>query len=243
MFEQTFVQTQAATRRPWTVIGSLSLQAAAVGIVLLIPLLHPAVMRIPDAPKAPLIRTWANLATLPQRVVANAPVTPSPIHVPRIYNPVFRPSQPVTERQIEVAPADPMSSWQSGPVAMPTAALTMPTTVSLPSAPPVKPAPAPVRPAGPVHIGGDVESARLTYSPRPRYPQIAITARSQGTVRLEAIIAANGSIRNLRVLSGPPLLAQAAVDAVQQWKYQPTMLNGVAVEVVTEVEVNFSLSR
>ncbi|HVV45012.1 MAG TPA: energy transducer TonB [Bryobacteraceae bacterium] len=94
-----------------------------------------------------------------------------------------------------------------------------------------------------MHIGGDVESAKLIYSPHPAYPQIAISTRSQGTVRLEAIIAADGKIRNLRVLSGPPLLVRAAVDAVQQWKYQPTLLNGVAVEVLTEIEVNFTLSH
>ncbi|HVY92082.1 MAG TPA: TonB family protein [Bryobacteraceae bacterium] len=244
MFEQSFVQTQAATRRPWTVAVSLSLQAIVVGIVLLIPLLHPAMMRIPDVPKATSIRTWANLAPVPQRVVTSAPTTPSPIHVPKIYNPVFRPVQAVANRPIEVAATDPMAGWQIGPVAMPAATLTMPTTVSLPSAPsPPKAAAKPVGPAGPVPIGGDVEAAKLTYSPRPRYPQIAITARSEGTVRLEAIIAANGSIRNLRVLSGPPLLVPAAVDAVRQWKYRPTMLNGAAVEVVTEVEVNFRLSR
>ncbi|HEY4089278.1 MAG TPA: energy transducer TonB, partial [Bryobacteraceae bacterium] len=114
---------------------------------------------------------------------------------------------------------------------------------SLPMPAPVKPPAAPVRPAGPVRIGGDVESAKLIYAPHPTYPQIAISTRSQGTVRIEAIIAADGKVRNLRVLSGPPLLVRAAMDAVQQWKYQPTLLNGTAVEVVTEIEVNFTLSH
>jgi len=60
---------------------------------------------------------------------------------------------------------------------------------------------------------------------------------------MEAIIAADGVIRNLHVLSGPPLLVDAARDAVRQWRYQPTLLNGVAVEVLTEIDVNFRLTE
>jgi protein TonB len=67
-------------------------------------------------------------------------------------------------------------------------------------------------------------------------------ARSQGVVKMEAIIATNGSIRNLRVLSGPPLLVDAAREAVRQWRYQPTLLNGIAVDVLTEIDVNFALT-
>ncbi|HVW11332.1 MAG TPA: TonB family protein [Bryobacteraceae bacterium] len=244
MFEQSFVQTQAATRRPWTVALSLSLQAIAVGIVLLIPLLHPAMMRIPDVPKAPLIRTWANLTALPQRVATNAPATPSPIRVPRVYfAPAFVPQTPAV-RDVAIPAGDIFPGWQGEPATVASGGI--PGVVSLPPTPaPVKPAtaPMPARPVGPVRVGGDVESARLTFSPHPTYPQIAIAARAQGTVRLEAIIGADGRIRNLRVLSGSPLLVKAAVDAVAQWKYQPTLLNGAAVEVVTEIEVNFTLSH
>jgi len=240
MFEQTFVQTQAATRRPWTVAMSLSLQFLIIGVILLIPLLHPAMMRIPPVPQARLISTWANLAPRPVPVTTSAPVAPSPLRAPRIYSPVFHPATPVL-RQVGVPVAETSAIWQDTPAFAPTA--TLPVTPSLPVAQPVKPPATPVRPAGPVHVGGDVESAKLMYSPRPAYPQIAISTRSQGTVRLEAIIAADGRIRNLRVLSGPPLLVHAAMEAVQQWKYQPTLLNGAPVEVVTEIEVNFRLSR
>jgi protein TonB len=241
MFEQTFVQAQAATRRPWTVAMSLSLQVGVVGVILLIPLLRPAVMRIPPVPQVRSISTWANLAPRPVPVTAIATVrTPSTIRVPKVYYPAVQQSSHET-RHIDVAPiADASAVWQAGP------ALTMPAPVALPSAPAVKPlAPpaGPVRPAGPVHIGGDVEGAKLIYSPHPAYPRLAVSTRSQGTVHLEAIIAADGKIRNLRVLSGPPLLVQAALDAVQQWKYQPTLLNGTPVEVVTEIEVNFTLSH
>ena len=241
MFEQTFVRAQAGTRRPWTVAASLSLQVVAVGVILLIPLLHPAMMRIPPAPQAHSIGTWANLASRPVPVAASAAVrTPSPIRVPRIYSPVSRPAAPVV-RSVGVPAAESSAMWQDTPALASTA--TSATTISLPAPVSVKPPAAPVRPAGPVRVGGDVESAKLIYSPHPAYPRIAISARSQGAVRLEAIIAADGKIRNLRVLSGPPLLVRAALDAVRQWRYQPTLLNGTPVEVVTEIEVNFTLSH
>lgn len=77
---------------------------------------------------------------------------------------------------------------------------------------------------------------------KPPYPPLAKQARIQGTVVLEAIINKQGSVENLRVLTGHPLLIQSALDAVKQWKYKPTLLNGEPVEVVTQVTVNFNLS-
>jgi protein TonB len=72
---------------------------------------------------------------------------------------------------------------------------------------------------------------------------LARQARIQGTVKLEADISKDGTIENLKVISGHPLLIQAALDAVKQWRYQPTLLNGVAVEVVTTIDVNFTLGQ
>ena len=77
---------------------------------------------------------------------------------------------------------------------------------------------------------------------KPPYPPLVKQARIQGTVVLEAVISKQGSVENLRVISGHPLLIQAALDAVKQWKYKPTLLNGEPVEVVTTVTVNFNLS-
>jgi len=92
-------------------------------------------------------------------------------------------------------------------------------------------------------VGGQVESAKLIFQPKPDYPQLAKMARIQGVVRLEAIISKDGTIQDLKLVSGHPLLAKAALDAVKQWRYQPTLLNGEPVEVVTEVDVNFTLSE
>ena len=90
-------------------------------------------------------------------------------------------------------------------------------------------------------MGGQVQSAKLLNQPRPSYPPLARQARIQGTVRLEAVISKDGAIEELKVVSGHPLLIQSAIDAVKQWRYQPTQLNGVAVEVVTTIDVNFTL--
>lgn len=94
-----------------------------------------------------------------------------------------------------------------------------------------------------IRVGGQVESAKAIYRPMPAYPPLAKMARIQGVVRLEAVISKDGTIQDLKVMSGHPLLVQAALNAVKQWKYEPTLLNGVPVEVVTEIDVNFTLAE
>jgi protein TonB len=84
-------------------------------------------------------------------------------------------------------------------------------------------------------------AGNLLEKTTPQYPAIAKAARIQGTVVLQATIAKNGSIQNLRVVSGPPMLQQAALDAVRSWRYKPYLLNGDPVEVETTVNVVFNL--
>ncbi len=92
-----------------------------------------------------------------------------------------------------------------------------------------------------MRVGGNVQRANLIRQVRPRYPALAKQARIQGTVILEAIISKQGSVENLRVVKGHPLLIQSALNAVKQWRYKPTVLNGVPVEVITRITVNFNL--
>ncbi|PYT99355.1 MAG: energy transducer TonB [Acidobacteria bacterium] len=106
------------------------------------------------------------------------------------------------------------------------------------TAPPPKP-----KPTGPVRIGGNVQAAKLVNRITPIYPPLARQTRISGTVRLHAIISKDGSIQQLEVISGHPLLQQAALDAVRQWRYQPTLLNGEPVEVDTTIDVIFSLNQ
>jgi periplasmic protein TonB len=93
----------------------------------------------------------------------------------------------------------------------------------------------------PLHISAQLAQTMLLNRVPPVYPPIAKKARVQGTVLLSPLIARDGSVKQLNVISGPAMLRQAALDAVRQWTYRPYLLNGQPVEVFTEVEVNFSL--
>ena len=94
-----------------------------------------------------------------------------------------------------------------------------------------------------IRVGGDVQKAKLVQQPAPVYPPLAMQARISGVVRLNAIIGKDGTVQNLTVSSGHPLLVPAAMEAVKQWVYAPTFLNGQAVEVVTQIHVDFTLSQ
>lgn len=93
-----------------------------------------------------------------------------------------------------------------------------------------------------IRVSTGVQEAKLVRRIQPVYPPIAKQARIHGTVELEALIARDGTIQNLQVLNGHPLLAQSAVDAVRQWRYEPTLLNNEPVEVVTLINVVFRLN-
>ena len=94
-----------------------------------------------------------------------------------------------------------------------------------------------------IRVGGNVQAAKLIRQPKPVYPPLAKQARIQGTVRFNAVIGKDGTIQNLTVVSGHPLLIPSAQEAVKQWVYKPTLLNGEPVEVVTQIDVNFTLSQ
>ena len=96
-------------------------------------------------------------------------------------------------------------------------------------------------PRAPVKMSEGVEEAQLISRVEPRYPPLAMQIHLEGTVRLHAIISREGSISSLEVVSGHPLLVQAALDAVRQWRYHPTMLDGDPVDVETTITVTFQL--
>jgi protein TonB len=102
---------------------------------------------------------------------------------------------------------------------------------------------APAAPKCPVHLSSGVVSGLLLKKTTPSYPPIAVAARVEGTVVLAASISASGTIQNLRVVSGHPMLQQAAMDAVSNWRYRPFLLNGQPVEVETTINVIFTLNH
>src|SRR5262249_40956156 len=89
----------------------------------------------------------------------------------------------------------------------------------------------------------DLHLAKLIRKVDPVFPQLAKQARVQGTVQVEAIIAVDGHMRDVRAVSGHPLLIPAAIEAVRQWIYEPTVLNGEKVEVSAPITVNFKLGN
>jgi protein TonB len=93
-----------------------------------------------------------------------------------------------------------------------------------------------------VRVSQGVTQGLLIRKVQPNYPPLARQARIQGSVLLQAEISKDGSIENLHLLSGHPMLAPAAIEAVKQWKYKPYILNGEPVEVETQITVNFTLS-
>jgi TonB family protein len=99
----------------------------------------------------------------------------------------------------------------------------------------------PAAPTIPLPIGGDVKSARLLFSPPPTYPTLAKTQRIQGAVLVDALVDTSGRISSMKVVSGPPLLHQAAMDSLRQWKYQPATLDGKAVPMHLTVTIQFHL--
>lgn len=103
----------------------------------------------------------------------------------------------------------------------------------------VPPPPAPTR----IRVGGNVQSANLLEKVDPVYPPLAWQALIQGTVRFTAIIGKDGHVQNLQLVSGHPLLVPAAQEAVKQWVYRPVLINGSPVEVITQIDVPFTLLK
>jgi len=226
MFDQTFVNT-----------------------LLLVPLLHPEILRRKvDVP------LWVRLEPIHKLERVQTTQVPAGAHTsaPKVFTaPPKIPTEiaRIIDTNAAVAPdafavvGPPAGSFSGSgtigdliggiPNALPPAAAVKP-------APAEKPAPPP---AGPIHVSEGVQQAKLIFGPKPAYPQLAKAARVQGTVRIQAIIAADGTIGNLKAMSGPPLLVGAAMEAVARWRYHPTLLNSRAVEVLTEIDVIFTLAQ
>lgn len=242
MFEQTFVNSQVRTRKPWTVGVSLTIQSLLVLTALLVPLLHIARLEPPPRDLA-LFVTLKPLTELPPPTHSVS----APHAAPRVFhNPLAAPIR-IPDRIVMTpdAPEPPAILWVGNPTVLSGSGAVPGFPLNVISTPPPRQTPkpeAPLKPREPLHVSSGVQQANLIYAPKPVYPQLARSARVQGTVKLQAIIAVDGSIRNLRMISGPPLLVNAALDAVRHWQYKPTMLNGSPVEVITDIDVNFTLN-
>ena len=229
MFNQLVVSgQQEGTHKRWTVATSFGVQVIIVGIMILIPLIYTEAL-----PKG-MLNTF---------LVAPAPPPPppaAPVKVvrPRIVQPQTMTAPTVIPKKVEMikdAAPDIGAGSNGFGVAGGTGDVLGGGIMN--QAPPPPPKAAPSR----IKVGGQVQQANLLHQVLPTYPAIAKTAHVSGTVRLHAVISKDGTIQELQYVSGPALLMRAAMDAVHEWKYRPTMLNGEPVEVDTTIDVVFSL--
>jgi protein TonB len=252
----------ARSKKPATLVLSVFVHGALAGALILIPLfqnqllpniavfapLHPpAAARGVELVPVPNRNSGAPAATTsaPQLSPMTAPIA-NPTDIARVVDlpassgPIGAPDRgaggPGFPNGIVGGDPFPTSDKAAAPPLPP------PTPPSPPPAP-ATPKPTP-EPSGPIPRGGNVVQSNLIHTVQPVYPRLAILARVQGAVILEAVITREGLIdkSRLRVLDGHQMLRAAAVEAVEQWRYRPTLLNGKPVEILTTITVNFTMN-
>jgi periplasmic protein TonB len=235
MFEDSTFESMGRIRtrsRRW-MIAVFALNSSIVLALILVPLIYPEalprqaiafLMELPPPPAAtppPAPRQAVRSAPRPTELYLNTLVAP-----PRIPTIISMDKDPEPAGPVNVAGWEPpgVPGGKDSPFAS-------------------QPAPRVMHPdvRNAVHLTSVLAEGLLLRKVVPQYPQLARAMRKEGTVVLAATIAKDGTIANLRVVSGPPVLQQAALDAVSQWRYRPYLLNGDPVEVETAVNVVFKL--
>ncbi len=235
MFEDALVESSGRirTRGGWFSGVAALINGSAVGVLLLLPLLHPA-----SLPKQSL--SMLLMAPRPPAAhVQPAPRAVASVHATTAANPFAAPTLIPTSVAPEAPapPADPgIAPLSDGAAARPFDGLADSIGTA---APPIVHVAQPQRLA----ISSGVMAGNKVSGTEPQYPAIARAARVGGIVTLAATIAKSGAIENLHVVGGPPLLTAAAIDAVRTWRYRPYLLNGQPVEVETTVRVVFHLGE
>jgi protein TonB len=246
MFEQSILVDGDAGKRTGALFASVSAQIAGIGVLVLIPLIYTETLPVARLP-----------FTLPMPVSEPAPpsvenVKPSATASrPNVFHVPFRmPTSPASSAASpQTIGVDVNAPLVSG-VFSATATLAdfglqlmqaeHPSPPQSLNAPVASPKPSV---AEPLKVSSELQAARILKKILPQYPALARQARISGTVRLMGIIAKDGTVQKLQVLSGHPLLQKAALDAVSQWRYQPTILDGQPVEVIAPIDVIFTLSQ
>jgi protein TonB len=226
------------TRRGGTIVTSFGVQAVALAILLILPLLRP--LGLPS------------FHPLSTPISLGAPITEAPATGRRAGSSVvpIRPTEFFFRRPSHLSVGLPNQIDDGAPLSpdfgpyVPGArngdAHGFPNLFDG-SARPVLPASPPATVSHPLCLS-HISEGNLVRKVQPTYPALARSARIQGTVVLQAVISRQGTIENLSVLTGHPILVPAAIDAVRQWRYRPYILNNEPVEVETQITVNFSLA-
>jgi protein TonB len=234
MFEDALMEScgRISTHRGWFSGLAAICNGSILCVFVLLPLLHPA--SLPKQTLSMLLAAPAPPATPPPAV----PHAVNATHAAVLVNPYTPPL--IVPNSISTIDHEPPPAIGTGiqPLARDSEGLLngLPDSIGTATPPQVRVAPA----RKPVISSGVMEGRKLSGA-EPRYPAIAVVTHMHGTVVLAATISRTGMIENLRVVSGPPMLAQAAEEAVQTWRYRPYLLNGEPVEVETTVRVIFNL--
>jgi protein TonB len=246
VYIDVFEQSILIPHRPgksWSFFASASAELVAISIAILIPLAQTN--HLPDFHWKSISVAAPTKPLEPQPVVAHSTgsaiysVSPHRIFIPRPSETSLRNSTTSSEF---VSMDPPGAINLGGPPRVEGIELekfpAMPTVAGPPHPPIVADAP-----RGPIRVSIGVLTAKLVRKVIPEYPPLAKTARVSGVVHLLGVIAKDGTIQNLQVIGGHPLLTRAALEAVRQWIYQPTLLNGQPVEVIAPIDVNFTLGQ
>jgi protein TonB len=244
MFDELVISSgQKKTNKSWTVVVSAIIQAGLLSILILLPLIYtealpkqllntflvaPAPPPPPPPPAAPVQRIVKPVARIIQQGKMMAPTV-----IPKKVAMIKEEEMPPDVGNVGVVGGVPggIAGGQAGGVL----------GGIIGGAPGSNMPPPPKVTPKRIVVGGNVQSAKIIRQPLPVYPPIAKSAHMQGTVVLHAIIDKDGSVQELQYISGPPILMKNAMDAVRQWRYQPTLLNGEPVQVDTTISVVFSL--
>ena len=246
MFDEMVISSPnpKKTNKPWTVVLSMVFQVAFLGILILIPLIYtealPKTMMAtmltapPPPPPPPPPPAAAQIVHVkPQAHLMDSGKLMAPKVIPKDVKIIKEDAEP------DMGAMGAVGGVPGGVAGGSMGGVLGGVIGGMGAAPP------PPKPhqTGPIRVGGSVQAARIINRVQPVYPPLARQTRINGTVRLHAIIAKDGTIQQLEVISGHPLLQQAALDAVRQWRYQPTLLNGEPVEVDTTIDVIFTLNQ
>jgi protein TonB len=216
--------------RTCTILFSIVAHAVVVFTVFVVSV--TATDTLPDPRRAvDIVVVHAQLPTPPPR---------SPARTPRAEPPATALNTAPLEAPDGIQPEREQPVFDDLPAPDAAIGIGLPPATAAIDAPP-QPPPAP-EPRGPLHVGGDIRPPVKIRHVAPVYPKIALDARVADVVILEAVIAEDGAVGAVKVLRGHPLLNQAAIDAVRQWRFTPTLLNGQPVPVVMTVTVAFGLS-
>lgn len=241
MFADSLLETSWAqrSRRSWTTVTSFGLQAVVIGVLISIPLLTTVGVPFARIVSTPIMMGRRDSGPTPNTGhVRSAGIQIIP-YTGRLMAPGRIPTR--VDRSGDLLPSGPdfgpRGPGDTGPSLRLPAAFPLPISGTRPIMPVIA-APA-VRP----FRTSTMLQGSLIRRAEPVYPAIARAARIQGPVVLYAIISKDGTIENLRLISGRPMLVQAALAAVSQWRYKPYILNGEAIEVETQITVNFVLAE